>query len=274
MYRILGADQAEYGPASAEAVRQWITQGRVNAQTRALAEGTTEWKPLAEFTEFQDVLSSGVPPVPLPSAGRAVAAPGGQQTGLATTSLVLGVLSICGGLLTGIPAIITGIIAYQRTRRDPARYGGSGLAIAGLVLGGCSLFFTAILAGMTLPALAKAKARAQQITCVNHLKQVGLAARMYASDHKEMFPLDFQSMSKELTTPKILVCPSDRGKVAAQAWEQCVPEKNISYEFLRPGAPTAGTEREVIFRCTIHGNECYGDGSVMQGSRWNRRTRF
>src|SRR5271165_2067816 len=40
----------------------------------------------------------------------------------------------------------------------------------------------AILAAMLLPALAKAKAKAQNIRCVNNLKQLGLANRMYADE--------------------------------------------------------------------------------------------
>jgi hypothetical protein len=47
---------------------------------------------------------------------------------------------------------------------------------------------TAVGAGMILPALAKAKARAQSINSVSQLKQLGLAARMYSNDHKNKFP--------------------------------------------------------------------------------------
>src|SRR6516162_3214472 len=46
----------------------------------------------------------------------------------------------------------------------------------------------AILAAMLLPALSKAKLKAQGISCLNNLKELQLAITMYASDNQETFP--------------------------------------------------------------------------------------
>jgi len=103
----------------------------------------------------------------------------------------------------------------------------------------------AILAGMLLPALAKAKAKAQKIACVNNLKQVGLAFRIFANDNQDTYPQGlstnlggssefrsgagfqplshyrhFVAISNELATPKIVICPSDAGRINATNWWQ------------------------------------------------------
>ena len=46
----------------------------------------------------------------------------------------------------------------------------------------------AILAALTFPVFASARGKAREITCVSNLRQIGLAIRMYAQDHDEIYP--------------------------------------------------------------------------------------
>jgi len=69
MYIIIGGDQKEYGPITADDVRQWIAEGRLNEQSLIKAEGDAEFRPLATFSEFGGAFTSGgsIPKLP-PSA--------------------------------------------------------------------------------------------------------------------------------------------------------------------------------------------------------------
>ena len=90
----------------------------------------------------------------------------------------------------------------------------------------------AILAGLLLPALAKAKAKAQRISCISNLKQLALGYRMWSDDNDSAFPWrvlpadggtktvteawrHFEIMSNEISTPKVLHCASDSEKKKA-----------------------------------------------------------
>ena len=68
MYKIIGADQKEYGPISAEQVRQWMIEGRLSGKSFVLPEGSTEWKTIDSLPEFAAALGSmgAAPPVGMP----------------------------------------------------------------------------------------------------------------------------------------------------------------------------------------------------------------
>ena len=69
MYKVIGSDNREYGPASEETVRRWIAEGRANSQSQAQAEGEIGWRALGSFPEFAAALATGaVPPPPSPTA--------------------------------------------------------------------------------------------------------------------------------------------------------------------------------------------------------------
>jgi prepilin-type N-terminal cleavage/methylation domain-containing protein len=107
----------------------------------------------------------------------------------------------------------------------------------------------AILAAILLPALARAKSRAHRIHCTNNLKQIGVAFRVWADDHRGRYPwwiaqtegggkpdgsdnakanVQFCIASNELVTPKLLICPSDLERKVSTNWLSC-DLTNVSY---------------------------------------------
>jgi len=227
---------------------------------------------------------------------------------MAITSLILGIVSfMCLGLLAGLPAIILGHIAYRQARKAPDQYTGKGMAMAGFVMGYASVLTTiaivSFVAGLVLPAIAKAKAQAgmfvpnmaqakanaQSIQCLNNMKNIGLALRIYSVDHQGLFPFNvstnesriappgagkaaaapmdpvrvFQALANELSSPKFLVCPADEPKAPAASFTDLQLD-NISYELeMGPRVKEANPE-EVLARCPIHGHELLCDGSVQK----------
>jgi prepilin-type N-terminal cleavage/methylation domain-containing protein len=130
----------------------------------------------------------------------------------------------------------------------------------------------AILAGMLLPALAKAKAKASRIKCANNIKQVALAFRVFSNDNNDRFPYkvpfaNYQSatpaniptanapstptvgnqrawahfgvMSNELGSAKILLCPGDRPKAGNSTTADFTTTANVGYH--RGNGNGAGT---------------------------------
>lgn len=184
-YSIIGHDQKQYGSVTEDQLRQWIREGRANAQTRVQAEGSTEWKSLSEIPEFAAALKGALPP-PLPPVATTVAPQ--KTSALAVTSLVLGILGLftCG--LSALAGLICGIVAMVKVKNSDGKLGGGGIALAGTIVSGIFLIMLPILAAMLLPAVASAKQKAMEINCMTNEKQLAQAVLMYSNDNTNHMP--------------------------------------------------------------------------------------
>jgi prepilin-type N-terminal cleavage/methylation domain-containing protein len=113
----------------------------------------------------------------------------------------------------------------------------------------------AILAALLLPALAQGRAHAKRVQCIHQLQQLGAGFHLFAHDHNNQFPMavpmasggslefaqngylvngmfyfafrHFQTLSNEVVTPRILVCPSDTRSPAPSF--AALHNDNVSY---------------------------------------------
>jgi hypothetical protein len=107
----------------------------------------------------------------------------------------------------------------------------------------------AVLAAMLLPSVNRIPAKSLRIRCVNNLKEIGLAYRLWPNGQSDQYPMqvsikrggamesvaagsiamNFLVMSNELETPKILICPADTNHFAATNFATGFDNSHVSY---------------------------------------------
>jgi hypothetical protein len=129
------------------------------------------------------------------------------------------------------------------------------------------LIITAILAigaVIFIAALPAMKRHGEQLGCSSQMHGILFATLMFCNDHGGRLPSDFLSMSNELSTPEILICPGDHSHQLATSWASFTTN-NCSYEIDAPGIYKINTN-VVFLRCKIHDYVGYADGRVLDDS--------
>ncbi|MGD0251548.1 MAG: hypothetical protein ABSC01_02500 [Verrucomicrobiota bacterium] len=115
-------------------------------------------------------------------------------------------------------------------------------------------------------SLPRLKKHAESVSCGNYMSSICFAATVWADDNGNRMPADFLSMSNELATPRILICPGDHSRQTATNWTSFTA-KNSSYEIIAPSISDDDTNT-VWLRCVIHTNHLgYVHGYVFDGKR-------
>lgn len=122
-YTIIGGDSKQYPLVTAEDLRRWIAEGRLNTQSLVKAEGETEFRPLSTFPEFADALGlSPAPPPPL-AAISAAGGDGGREAALkrvAAPAVALMITAILD-LLFGVWGLLAAIFSSSNMQQYNAR---------------------------------------------------------------------------------------------------------------------------------------------------------
>lgn len=149
-------------------------------------------KPTASTTPPPSVAQPSPPPPATTPPAAAVrpatpSAPGPamavKTSGLAIASLVFGLLSILFSFLAGIPAVVFGHLARSDIQKSGGRVKGSGMALAGLILGylfGVAVVPILIIAAIAIPNLLRARTAANEASAVGSLRDIVTAAVNYS----------------------------------------------------------------------------------------------
>lgn len=134
----------------------------------------------------------------------------------------------------------------------------------------------------------------QKINCVNNLKQIGLAFRIWSGDHGDKYPfqistnaggtrelcapdrtgfdsnsyLHFKAMAggECLSIPLLLICPQDRTKHAATNWAKVAPE-NVTYRLRTSTDVNEDNPKAILAVCPVDGNILYCDDTVSSAPK-------
>lgn len=169
-----------------------------------------------------------------------------KTSAMAVWSLILGFLGLVTCGICSVVGLILGISGLKQVKERPYEYKGSGFAVGGIVVSSISLLVVLLMvpAAILFPVFARSREAARKSKCLNNLKQLSQALRLYSDDYDSVLPssgvtgissLDFcsrasisgsyppnsavrqtwpQLLYDNMKDPDIIMCPSDK------TWQQ------------------------------------------------------
>jgi hypothetical protein len=215
MHYHVARDGQQLGSISEAELKAGLHDGRFLPTDLAWREGMNEWTPVSALklvasaevavpkmavSAPRAAVASSAPtisPAGAPAFGRVAPQDG---SGLATVSLVFGILSIVTCSLVGIAAlvaIITGHMALGRINRSGSATGGRSKAKAGLIMGYISLallFVVPIVASLAVPVFAKIQEKGIITKQMSDARKVQLACMTYAAENSGKYPATLEEL--------------------------------------------------------------------------------
>lgn len=113
-----------------------------------------------------------------------------KKSGLATASLILSITGFITCGITSVVGLVLGIISLVQISRSNGSMTGQKLAVAGVIVSAIGVILIPVffLTALMFPVFNKAREQARTVGCLSHLKEIGIGASMYASDHDGALP--------------------------------------------------------------------------------------
>lgn len=134
-----------------------------------------------------------------------------KNSGLAITSMILGIIGFVTCGITAPLGLVLGIISLIQVNRNKETVTGQSYAVAGIVTSALAFFMIPIMAAILFPVFAKGREAARTATCISNANKIGMAMVMYSKDNDDNYPVAgnwTDSISSTLTDKASLICPS------------------------------------------------------------------